>query len=1279
VRLGPVLRCLCAHVVLFSIIGVCSPTNVFAQNATIFDGTYTSTVQIGGYTHTETDVVSGNSVNSVHNFTNGTFSGSFVWTGTITPSSTDPNSGLITGQGIINNAGTRPFTLASGSVVVNSDDSADLLWAATDPKFGPIGGTAHRTATQHYFNARLTPPRNVNGTFINNLHATFSNCQPFNQTTVYPDDVTTGGISLVSGTLPLVMKGGELFPGTSFMMNYGEWVPATVSHSYSQNGTTGFEQISLSANGIVTGIGNATFETDYPGEETTTWTIDLNTGYTRYSDTKIFSYVSTGGCGDEFVFGGFTDNTSGVVTVQFSPSSSVAPAWLSVVNPYACSISTVAVCPSNPVEPSQVPASPNATGLVADGVSAVALVFQTTDLSDPVTFSVQAPGGLTSPAFSLTPYDPNYLTNPAPGTATQSLALTPNCPPTSTSCYLIALLWGPPNMPLSSGDLAAGTFHSVQLTVTATQGATQYPASVTLEPPPLLLVHGVWSSAEEAWPIDQPDSFYTWLLAGNYPHNLVSRVDYQASNFKDFRDPTTQSAFQTGLSNLLAQAADQGVSARTVDVVAHSMGALVTRYFLDQGSFRSVNYLYSMPVHRLITIGTPHNGTPLAVTLWNNKNVVLPALTTEPVIVELCAVFSSCTLGDIFSLQKKFVDTGVESLQTGLPYTSSLYRYNSIVGIAPASSTTQFWLDLLISTFLPGSTINSIIKENNDTIVPASSQTGNPLDTTSINGIVHSSLGGSDIGETRSPIVWSQALFWLMGGSGPRVQSNAVGLHANALTSSNPSQISELTGYTRVPSSNVTFSPATGSTLTINSVVNITPASSTKTITEVLLFRAVTDPTDLSLLYSIVPPFAIGFTPTRQEAADFVAFVAFSDMTYATTTLHYSVQLSGNPLALTLDGVPSASLPVGTSTVVYAQAFFVNGRVDVTRSATYQARSGTSAVFSVGSGGTITATGSGVDWLDISYSDVSASAEIFVGSCRYLLSLADRIIGNEGGAVNVQIVTQAGCSWQASGGDKWLTFTNASGTGSGTITLMAAPNITGSARTAIVSVGNQQVLLIQAPIASVTDTTPPVTAASIFPSPNGNGWNNTNVTVTFNSTDNEPNGSGVKQITIMLSGAQSQSTVVSWNTASATIAAEGVTTVTYFATDNAGNQEALKTLRVQIDKTPPAISGLPGPGKCTLWPPNHKLVQIATVSASDALSGMASFNVTASSNEPPDSNGPDIIITGAGLLPRAIQLRKERLGTGTGRIYTIVATASDLAGNTASSMTTCTVPHDRGQ
>jgi hypothetical protein len=196
----------------------------------------------------------------------------------------------------------------------------------------------------------------------------------------------------------------------------------------------------------------------------------------------------------------------------------------------------------------------------------------------------------------------------------------------------------------------------------------------------------------------------------------------------------------------------------------------------------------------------------------------------------------------------------------------------------------------------------------------------------------------------------------------------------------------------------------------------------------------------------------------------------------------------------------------------------------------------------------------------------------------------------------------------------------------------------------------------------------PMTTATPSPSPNINGWNNTNITINLNATGSF-GGSEVEQIQYFLSGAENLGLqTVAGNTASVTVSAQGITKLTYFATDNAGNQETAKTLVVQMDETPPVISGLPTVG-CIIRPPNHKLVQVATVTASDALAGLlpGSFKVSGTSNDPADGQ---ILITG-GPSQFLIQLGADK-----DQIYTLTATASDLAGNTVTQQSRCSVLHD---
>jgi len=150
-------------------------------------------------------------------------------------------------------------------------------------------------------------------------------------------------------------------------------------------------------------------------------------------------------------------------------------------------------------------------------------------------------------------------------------------------------------------------------------------------------------------------------------------------------------------------------------------------------------------------------------------------------------------------------------------------------------------------------------------------------------------------------------------------------------------------------------------------------------------------------------------------------------------------------------------------------------------------------------------------------------------------------------------------------------------------------------------------------LSNTTDTTsgttcdqvPPTTIPALSATPNAAGWNNSNVYITLHAADNL-GGSGVRYVTYSTSGAQSTSLTVSGSTANFAITAEGTTTITYFATDDAGNVESGHTLVIRIDKTRPVISlASPVSG-------NYLLNQPVTVSftCTDGGSGVATCDGT---------------------------------------------------------------------
>ncbi len=100
----------------------------------------------------------------------------------------------------------------------------------------------------------------------------------------------------------------------------------------------------------------------------------------------------------------------------------------------------------------------------------------------------------------------------------------------------------------------------------------------------------------------------------------------------------------------------------------------------------------------------------------------------------------------------------------------------------------------------------------------------------------------------------------------------------------------------------------------------------------------------------------------------------------------------------------------------------------------------------------------------------------------------------------------------------------------------------------------------------------------------------------------------------------------------------------------------------------------------TLWPANHKYVDVtATIEVSDNFDPNPTIEVSITSNEP--DNGEDDGDTVDDIVvvdTTHFQLRAERSGVGTGRIYTITYTVTDACGNSTTQSVTVTVPLSQG-
>ena len=171
----------------------------------------------------------------------------------------------------------------------------------------------------------------------------------------------------------------------------------------------------------------------------------------------------------------------------------------------------------------------------------------------------------------------------------------------------------------------------------------------------------------------------------------------------------------------------------------------------------------------------------------------------------------------------------------------------------------------------------------------------------------------------------------------------------------------------------------------------------------------------------------------------------------------------------------------------------------------------------------------------------------------------------------------------------------------------------------------------------------PTTTAAASPGPNADGWNNGDVTVSLTAAD-DAGGSGVKEISYSLNG--SAPTIVSGASASITVSQEGTTTLTYFATDNVGNQESPKTLTIKMDKTAPSSQVLP-------FPANEAFSSVTVQwTGADAGSGIKDFTIYVS-----DNGGPFTIWQQNIISTSAVFVGQP------GHTYSFYSIARDVAGN----------------
>ncbi len=137
------------------------------------------------------------------------------------------------------------------------------------------------------------------------------------------------------------------------------------------------------------------------------------------------------------------------------------------------------------------------------------------------------------------------------------------------------------------------------------------------------------------------------------------------------------------------------------------------------------------------------------------------------------------------------------------------------------------------------------------------------------------------------------------------------------------------------------------------------------------------------------------------------------------------------------------------------------------------------------------------------------------------------------------------------------------------------------------------------------DSDPPSSAVSS--TVDLNNWHTVSVSVLLSAQDT---GSGVKGIYVEESGATVvPSHLVNGASTTVTVSNEGLTNVSFFAVDNAGNEEALKVVTVKIDRSAPTVDcGLAPAG----WSADNVSISCSVQDLYSGIQGANTFNLLTS-------------------------------------------------------------------
>jgi pimeloyl-ACP methyl ester carboxylesterase len=346
---------------------------------------------------------------------------------------------------------------------------------------------------------------------------------------------------------------------------------------------------------------------------------------------------------------------------------------------------------------------------------------------------------------------------------------------TSQGPMAFAIYGAPVDFPRPEGQDATAKDRFITLNVLAVDTGLSSNTPVTLLRPPLGLIHGLWGSPA-SW------NGFTPLITD--PRFTIGRANYSqviGTQIKSYK-PSYPSWAQASIKN--AQANSLGfsynatavllqlaafvnqfksgtnpdhipVAAIQVDIVAHSMGGDITRTFPLVKGFYGDTTLGLGGVHKMITIGTPHWGSPLAPHLLDNNNACVRgilATSGSPSFSSVTFKNGITTTGGVADLEGDgfggSLSPALQALQTHIPHPlptaliqglESQSQLDGLNNSSVAEAIRIFCFGDYLASHLTSTGWPEIFNQESDSIVPALSEVAGLTDFTQVDGVIHSS------------------------------------------------------------------------------------------------------------------------------------------------------------------------------------------------------------------------------------------------------------------------------------------------------------------------------------------------------------------------------------------------------------------------------------------------------------------------------------------------------------------------------------------------------------